>query len=91
MGHIFNLAEGGRFELPKPFGLAVFKTAGINHYPTSPSFSAFAKASTFANASADRSTDKQDIRPSPPSDLSNKVKYNKIMGLFIGLKGMIEV
>ncbi len=30
------MAEEGRFELPKPLSLAVFKTAGINHYPTPP-------------------------------------------------------
>ena len=30
------MAEEVRFELTRPCSLAVFKTAGINHYPTPP-------------------------------------------------------
>ncbi len=32
----FVIAEGGRFELPRPFSLAVFKTARFNHSRTPP-------------------------------------------------------
>lgn len=32
----FFLAEAERFELSIPFGIPVFETGGINHYPTPP-------------------------------------------------------
>ncbi len=34
------LAETVRFELTDPCGSAVFKTAGLNHSPTSPEWAA---------------------------------------------------
>ena len=32
----FFMAEKGRFELPKPFGLLAFQASALDHYATSP-------------------------------------------------------